>query len=939
MKKVLVIEDDGAVRAGLVTALRRNGFDVIDASQGAMGLELALGQRPNLVLSDVNLPGRNGFDVLKELRARTETAAIPVILMTGEPHKADARYSMESGADDYLQKPFSVAQLLATINARLERQDGIQRALEAQAHEQKRDLLQALMDNLPDHVYFKDVNSRFTRVNQSHAHHLGLSNPDEAIGKCDGDFFPPNQANQKLTDERQLLATGKPIVGLVEQSDVTTDKRWVSSTKVPIYGTDGQVAGLIGISRDITESKKAEEELQRKSAILEAQVNSSIDGILVVDEQNRKVLQNQRFNDLLKIPEAMANNKDDEAQLRWVTQQTRDPDKFIERVNHLYAHRSETSREEIEMKDGTILDRYSTPMFGKNGNYFGRMWTFRDVTERKRMEESLRRSEKHYRSLFENMNDGFCLCRMIFEDGRPRDFVYLAVNEMFVRLTGLKDVTGKRVSEVIPGLRESDPELIEIYGRVATTGKHEKFERYVKALRMWFDIAVYSPEAGLFVAVFDVITERKLAEEKLRESESDLAEGQRIARLGSWQFDFSTNKVRWSDELFRIFGVEKKSFNTYEDFLNCVLPEDRQRVIDVNADAKAGNGSFEIEYRIQTPVGETKTIREIGHSKKDASGKIVGLQGTAQDITERKQAEAERQRMELQLRQSQKLESIGQLAAGIAHEINTPTQYVGDNTRFVRDSFAAVAKVLDSHEALLDAARAGAVTPELVARTEQIFMTSDLAYLREQIPQALTETLEGVSRVSKIVHAMKEFSHPGGKEKTPADLNKAIESTVTVTNNEWKYVADMKLELDPALPFVPCFLGEFNQTILNLIVNAAHAIGDVVKKTPGARGLITIQTKCDGDHVQIRVTDTGTGIPVAARPKIFEPFFTTKEVGKGTGQGLAMVYGSVVSRHGGTVTFETEIGRGTTFIICLPVKAKTEHPAAVSAQEQGKRTA
>jgi signal transduction histidine kinase len=287
--------------------------------------------------------------------------------------------------------------------------------------------------------------------------------------------------------------------------------------------------------------------------------------------------------------------------------------------------------------------------------------------------------------------------------------------------------------------------------------------------------------------------------------------------------------------------------------------------------------------------------------------------------------------MEAQLVQAQKLESIGQLAAGIAHEINTPTQYVGDNTRFVKDSFAGIMQVLQDHAALLAAAQSNAVTPERLARSEQIIAAADLDYLCKQIPAALEETLEGVERVSKIVRAMKEFSHPGGREKTPADLNRAIESTATVAHNEWKYVAELKLELEPDLPVVPCFLGEFNQCILNLIVNAAHAIGDVVKKNPGTKGLITVQTRREGDHVEVRVADTGTGIPEAVRPKIFEQFFTTKEVGKGTGQGLAMIYASIVKSHGGTVAFETELGGGTTFIIRLPLKLKAAPPELATA--------
>jgi signal transduction histidine kinase len=306
-----------------------------------------------------------------------------------------------------------------------------------------------------------------------------------------------------------------------------------------------------------------------------------------------------------------------------------------------------------------------------------------------------------------------------------------------------------------------------------------------------------------------------------------------------------------------------------------------------------------------------------------ADGKITGLVGISRDITSFMQAEEERQTMELQLRQSQKLESMGRLAAGIAHEINTPMQYVGDNTRFVKDAFGAMITVLKSHEALLAAARQQAVTPELLAQSTEILAAGDLDYLYLQIPSAIQETLEGVERVSKIVRSMKEFAHPGGKEKILADLNKAIDSTVTVARNEWKYVADLQLVLEPNLPLVPCFLGELNQCVLNLIVNAAHAIGDVVKAHPGTKGLIRVQTRCDGDQVEVRVTDTGTGIPEAVRPKIFEPFFTTKEVGKGTGQGLSMIYGTIVKQHGGTVTFETETGKGTVFIIRLPLKPKS----------------
>jgi PAS domain S-box-containing protein len=282
-----------------------------------------------------------------------------------------------------------------------------------------------------------------------------------------------------------------------------------------------------------------------------------------------------------------------------------------------------------------------------------------------------------------------------------------------------------------------------------------------------------------------------------------------------------------------------------------------------------------------------------------------------------------RHQLESQLRQAQKLEVIGQLAAGIAHEINTPTQYIGDNTRFLKDSFGSIGTLLQTHKDLLHAAKNNTLTAALVKQVEESLVNNDLEYLFSQIPAAISETLEGVDRVAKIVRAMKEFSHPGGKEKAPSDLNKAIETTITVAHNEWKYVADMELELDPQLPVVPCFIGDFNQCVLNLIVNAAHAIGDVIAKNPGTKGKITVQTRNEVNEAEVRIIDTGTGIPESARPKIFEPFFTTKDVGKGTGQGLYLAYQTIVEKHQGTIRFETELGRGTTFIIRLPFHPPT----------------
>ena len=289
---------------------------------------------------------------------------------------------------------------------------------------------------------------------------------------------------------------------------------------------------------------------------------------------------------------------------------------------------------------------------------------------------------------------------------------------------------------------------------------------------------------------------------------------------------------------------------------------------------------------------------------------------TGVDITERKD-------LEDQLRQAQKLEAIGQLAAGIAHEINTPTQYVGDNIRFLKDSWAPIAGLLSLCQTAGQAGEDGAHSAEFQSKLSQLSEQADLEYLMKEIPNAIDQSLEGLQRVAKIVRAMKEFSHPGSEEKRAVDINKAIETTITVARNEWKYVADVTVHLDASLPLVPCLLGEFNQVILNLIINAAHAVAGVVGDGSQSKGKITITTTRDGDWAQIAIADSGAGIPEEIRPRIFEPFFTTKPVGKGTGQGLTLAHTVIVNRHQGQIWFESKMGQGTAFFVRLPLGTGT----------------
>ena len=317
--------------------------------------------------------------------------------------------------------------------------------------------------------------------------------------------------------------------------------------------------------------------------------------------------------------------------------------------------------------------------------------------------------------------------------------------------------------------------------------------------------------------------------------------------------------------------------------------------------------------------------REVLAARVRSAVRIKEQRDKLQDANVRLQREiAERKRMECEFAQAQRMESIGHLAAGIAHEINTPAQYVGDNTRFLRDTFTDIDGLLSDLNKILEAAKRGEITEELIAEVNTHVRGMDIEYIKAEIPKAIQQSLEGIERVANIVRAMKEFSHPGNGHKQLVNLNRAIESTLTVSRNEWKYVADLVTDFDPNLPPVPCLPGDFNQVILNLVVNAAQAIASVANDGSARTGTITVRTRQEGDSASIRIEDTGIGIPKSIRHKVFDHFFTTKDVGKGTGQGLAIAHAIVVKKHGGTISFESEEGKGTTFIIRLPITDRVE---------------
>jgi signal transduction histidine kinase len=331
------------------------------------------------------------------------------------------------------------------------------------------------------------------------------------------------------------------------------------------------------------------------------------------------------------------------------------------------------------------------------------------------------------------------------------------------------------------------------------------------------------------------------------------------------------------------------------------------------------SGSDEIAMLCKSFNRMTKDLRqqrlEIGEQAQSIRIQNVQL---AEEIRQRIESEEQRSVYEVRLRQAQKLESVGQLAAGIAHEINTPTQFVADNMRFFKDALAELSGMLHLCRELSTEQAGSERAVELADELRSSAKAIDLAFLMEELPTALEDSLGGLDRVATIVGAMRSFSHPGAAEKELVNVNEAIRRTIAMAQNAWRYVAEVETALDPDLPLVPCVQSEFNQVVLSILINAAHAIESAA--SDGRKGLIRITTAVVEGCAEVRLEDNGQGIPLEIRHRVFDPFFTTKDVGKGTGQGLAISH-AVIKRHGGKIEFESAVGRGTTFIIRLPLEA------------------
>lgn len=905
---ILVIDDDAGLRRLVYRALTQEGWQVIEAGDAASGLQKAEELRPDLILCDVQMPGRDGFSVLEELRQRPCLQHLPVILMTGDEslaHLEGQRRAMDIGADDFLTKPFSVARLLNAVRSRLQRARQHQSCFAEHEHRWR-----TILDASNDLMAMAEAPSlRLAYVNPAGLRLLGWSEAD-LLRRRLPDLLGPATPGPVFAELLSAAAEHGQWRGQLTLRDAHGQAVPMAVTFLVHHAEPGAVTYYAFIGHDLRERKRIENALQDSEARFRTIATAASDGIVLLEPSGAILYANPAAEDILGCKAVDVLGRRPDTILRADTDQPLFalPTGVARPICiQCPVRRADGRRVEVELR--------LSPVELDGGTHW--VAIVRDITEQQNLTRQLQQERILLRTLIDALP-----YNIYVKDRMARKTL---ANRADLKALGAEteaEVLGKTDYDLLPrnvaASCYADDMRVILHGEPVINRRELIINN--AGGRQWLETTKLPlrDEQGEIVGLVGIgrdITEHLAAEARLRMLSQVIeqapvavvitdAEGRieyvnpRFTELTG----YTAGEARGQNP--RILKSGRMDPAVYQDLWNTILGG---RVWRGELHNRKKNGELFWEQAIITPIRD-----ELGH--------ITHFVALKEDITELRKAREERDRMEIQLRQAQKLEAIGQLAAGIAHEINTPMQYVGDNTRFVQDALHQMNELLLLLQQLKNEPQPGQACEELLDLLRCKARNADLDYFIEEVPKAIEQTLQGVERVTKIVRAMKEFSHPGVSEKTPTDLNHAIETTATVSRNEWKYVAEMELDLDPHLPLVPCLPGEFNQAVLNLIVNAAHAIADRLGTHPDTKGKITIRTRRDGSWVEIRVSDTGCGIPEAIRDRIFEPFFTTKPVGRGSGQGLAIVRHVIVDKHGGTVDFETEVGRGTTFILRLPLQ-------------------
>jgi len=906
--RVLILEDDHHDGELLTRELRRAGLSFTSrqvAEQSGFLGELQTFQ-PDVILADYNLPGFGGVEALN--LAREHCPEVPFIFVSGAMGEELAIESLKMGATDYVLKG-RLDRLPSVITRALkEAAEVAERRRAEEARRKSEEDFRLLVKNLPGVVFkgFADGSVTFwdDKIEQLSGFKaaffttkgwkwLDLILPED-LPHVRQVFLQALKGDRHYIREYRIRDRQGRIIPIQERSCIILDEA-------------GRIEYVIGVLFDITERRRAELALKEQFLFLQTLLDTIPNPIFYKDAQGIYLGCNKAFEKFTGLTLEELKGK-----TVFEVYPKEQAEVYYAKDNELFAQPGvQVYETTLKYADGSLHDVIfnKATFFKSDGTLGGLVGVALDITERKRMEKATREAEQKLRNLMDHVAVGVSLISPKME--------ILELNKQMLDWFPHIDPAAKPLcyQAFNDPLRDGVCDYCPTVKTLQDGKVHENITNTPHAGGVRYFHIVSTPlkdaEGNVLAAIEMVqdITERRRWEEELRRVHAQISQLFESIPSILISIDPQGRVLHCNAAAQRILKVSAAEI-VGRELGDCGIPWDWPKVAEAIARCREKKSAIRVDDVHFYPQADKEGLLGLTVCPMTGkSGELEGLIILGSDITKRRLLEA-------QLAQAQKLEGIGQLAAGIAHEINTPIQFVGDNLRFLQQAFTELLSVLGGGRVQVAGGEVafppGTVCPVAPA-------AGDLEFLVTEIPQAIDQALEGVARVAAIVRAMKEFSHPGVGEKVPVDVNKAIENAVTVSRNAWKYVADLVTDLDPQLPLVPCLPGEFNQVLLNLIINAAQAIAETVAQGKQERGLITVTSRAGRDWVEIRVSDTGGGIPATIRHKVFEPFFSTKEVGKGTGQGLAICHNVVVEKHKGSIMFESEEGKGTTFIVRLPL--------------------
>ncbi len=744
-----------------------------------------------------------------------------------------------------------------------------------------------LIENLNDIIYASDAEGNLVYISPSVEAILGY-HPDELTGRSIFEFIHSEDLPRIKCRFEQIKAG---IIEVMEYRLITKsgDIHWFRSSSQPVSTSNDNIE-IQGIISDITQHKHAELSLQESESLYRTLFSDSGAIMLLIDPQTDAIVDvNAAAMSFYGYP------REKLLTLGIADINTMPLDEIKAKMQQAVTNQQRRFHFQHRLANGAVRDVvvHSSPVVIAGRQLLYSIVT--DETRQKRAVEELRQSEKLYRSLFENMLNGFAHCRMLFENGVPHDFIYLNVNSAFERLTGLKNVVGKKVSDIIPGIQKTDHDLIKIYGRVASTRTPERFEFYLKALNAWFDVSVYSPHPGDFIAIFDGISERKQIENALRYSEQFARatldslsshicildeNGVIIATNTAWREFGKANHSRTA------VGFEGVNYLNICETAQGPGSENAKSVAEgIRAIMKGEKDFFEFEYPCDAP--ETRRWF-VGRATRFQRDDIASVIISHEEITERKMAEQERLDLAYKLQQARKAESLGCMAGAIAHHFNNLLGVIMGNLELAMNGVDANAALLRRLNAAMKASQRAAEVSTLM-----------LAYLGQKPGHAKPLNLASFCR-----------------ENLPS-----LKSNIPVTVTLQTLFSDDR-------PVILADAAQMRQILTHLITNAWEAIGNkagIVQISTGiihSKDLANIQTvpvdwkPATGDYAFLDVSDTGDGMSTDIRERIFDPFFSTRFIGRGLG--LAVVEG-IVRSHNGAITVMSAPAHGSTFRVLFPL--------------------